>query len=444
MLTTAPAPRWSAFSTAEKLPPLGLGFLASCLREKGHRVFFIDNYLERKAFVRDGYLQDNQIDLVGMYVNSVCFQEALKVLRRIQRERRTGGWRGLVAVGGPHVSVASRSIPEWVDYVVIGEGERAIVDIADGNCRGRIVRYPVEDELDRLPPPAWDLFAELPYHQTTTWTHTAHTFSMNTSRGCPFSCTFCSVQGVWGRTYRTFSARRVVDDIAYLVRTYGANGICFREDHFTLDRKRTVDICERLLGQGIKIDWSCETRADCLDRDLLALMKRAGCGTIYVGVESGSPRMLERLRKRETVEDFRQLFRWTRELGVKTYASLIAGIPGETADDRRLTKRFISEIRPDIAAYNVFVALPGSPLYAELRASGRYSYVDKNGLLYLPSHNARVDRHYGYRPRAKIPRPVWMIIAEVFDFARTFLAKVDGKLRRIFRDPGHLFRKGAS
>jgi len=434
LLTNAPAPRWTPFFTNEKLPPLGLGFLASSLRAAGHRVFFIDNYLRPTRFVREGFLNRNRIDLVGLYISTVCFQEALKILRAIQRQRRIGRWRGMIAVGGPHVSVAPETIPHWVDYVVAGEGERAIVDIADGACRERFLKNPPERDLDRLPPPAWDLFAPLPYQGAVSWTRSKYVFSMNTSRGCPFKCTFCSVQGVWGRTYRSFSAERVLDDIQRLVRDYDAKGICFREDHFTLSRRRTVDVCEGLLERNLKIGWVCETRADSVDRELLALMKRSGCKTLYVGVESGSPRMLELLRKGETVEDFRNLFRWARELGVQTSASFIVGVPGETPDDRRLTTQLAAEIKPDVAGFNVFLGLPGSPLYDQLKTSGDYSYRDRSGILYVHRHNVLMAKYHGYQPRMRVPRPVYVAGFETFDFLRRFALRVEGKIRRICRD----------
>jgi len=403
LLTTSAAPAQSPFSTGEKRPPLGLGFLISVLRDAGHRVFFIDNYLKPSNFLETDYLWRHDIDVVGIYANTICFRDTRRMLWRLEYLRQTGRWQGKIMVGGPHAAVAPETIPEFVDYVVQGEGERVVLDIVEGRAAGRLLRAPRIDNLDELPPPAWDYFVHQPYHWRGDWFPGAPVFTMNTSRGCPYRCTFCSVGSIWGRQYTCFSAERLVEDIDFLVRTYGVQGIYFREDNFTVRRDRTEDFCRLLLNRGLKITWACETRVDALDRELLALMQRAGCVGLYFGVESGSPAVLERLQKGITVEQIRTAFGWCRELGLRTAASVIVGTPGETPRDLELTQALLAEIKPTVTWYNVFVGIPRSPLYDQVLRERLYEFIDDRGLVYLPGHDERVRRFYPGTWEAGVP-----------------------------------------
>ncbi len=403
LLTTSAAPEQSPFSTTEKRPPLGVGFLISVLRDAGHRVFFLDNYLKPSHFLDTDYLQRHDIDFVGIYANTICFRDTRRMLHRLEFLRQTGRWQGKIMVGGPHAGVAPETIPAFVDFVVQGEGERAILDIVEGRAKERLIRAPRIENLDDLPMPAWDYFIHQPYDWEGGWFPGGPVFTMNTSRGCPFRCTFCSVGSVWGRKYTCFSAERIVADIDYLVKTYGAQGIYFREDNFTVNRERTEKFCRLLLNKGIKIAWACETRVDSLDRELVCLMRRAGLQAVYFGVESGSQKILDFLKKGITPEQTRAAFRWCRELAIKTAASVIVGVPGETPRDLEETLALIEDIKPTVTWYNVFVGIPKSPLYHHVLENRLYEFIDDRGLVYLQGHNERVKNFYGGQWDAALP-----------------------------------------
>jgi radical SAM superfamily enzyme YgiQ (UPF0313 family) len=402
LLTTAAAPLVSPFFTGEKRPPLGLGFLAAVLRDAGHQVHFVDNYLQSTGFPGNGYLEENRIDLVGIYANTICYRDVERMLYALQRMRKRGEWRGSIVAGGPHTSVAVDTIPEFVDHIVIGEGEQAILDIVAGSDERVLRPSPIED-LDTLPRPAYDLFAQLPYDWSVDWIPKQPVFTMNTSRGCPFNCTFCSVGSVWGRCYKHFSVERIVDDIRYLMHEYGARGIYFREDNFTASRKRIVSFCERLLRENLHVQWMCETRVDTLDRGILELMQRAGCTGLYLGLESGSQRILDLLKKGITVEQSARVLAWCRELGINTYGSFLVGVPTESEEERQATIDFANRTKPSVAGFNVFVGIPRSPLYDLLIDSNYLFHVDDLGLAYLPWHDELVDRFYGGNPWMKVP-----------------------------------------
>ncbi len=403
LLTTSAAPSHSPFSTSEKRFPIGIGFLISVLRDAGHKVFFIDNYLKPTKFLENKSLQKNKIDFIGIYANTICYRDALRMLRKIEEMRKKGTWEGKIIVGGPHASVALETIPEFVDFIVQGEGERAILNIVEGQIKDRVVKESRIEDLDSLPMPAYDYFANLPYDFTTKWTGEKPIFNMNTSRGCPFDCAFCSVGSIWGRKYSCFSAQRIIEEIKYLVEKYNVKGIYFREDNFTLNRNRVIEFCEGLLTQSVNIKWVCETRVDTLSYELLKLMCKSGCKGLYFGVESGSQRMLDFMKKGVTIEQVEKVFDWCNKLDIEAHASFVIGAPTETAEERKKTIEFSKKIKATTCGFNVFVGIPKSELYNYVLDKRLYEFIDDRGLLYLRGHDRLVDKFYFGNPAAKIP-----------------------------------------
>lgn len=403
LLTTSAAPIQSPFSTNEKRPPIGIGFLISVLRNAGHKVFFIDNYLQTNNFLDTDYLQENEIDYVGIYANTICFRDTLRMVNKLEHLRKMRRWNGKIIIGGPHTTVACHTIPDFVDYIVQGEGEQAILDIVEGKVTQKIVCYPRIENLDVLPMPAWDYFAKLPYNWSMPWFEHGPVFTMNTSRGCPFNCTFCSVQSIWGRKYTYFSAERIVADIECLIETYGVKGIYFREDNFTLNRQRLERFCELLIAKNFNIKWACESRVSTLDRKLVELMARAGLRGFYFGVESGSQRILDMLEKNITVQQIKDAFKLCNEFNIKTAASIIVGVPNEKESDLRQTYDLLKQINPTVIWPNVFVGIPDSKLYRCALNNRLYEYIDDRGLVYLQGHNSKVKHYYGSDTNAYIP-----------------------------------------
>lgn len=403
LLTTSAPPDQTPFSTTEKRPPIGIGFLISMLKNAGHRVLFRDNYLFKYDLPDAHFLNSNKIDYYGIYLNTICFRHANAVMHRLEYLRKSKQWKGKIIVGGPHTTVAPHTIPDFVDFVVQGEGEQAIVDIVEEKVSQRIVRYPRIQDLDILPMPAWDTFASMPYRWDCDFFQEKPVFTMNTSRGCPFRCTFCSVCSIWGKQYTMFSADRVVADIEYLVSTYGAKGIYFREDNFTLNKKRLERFCNLMIEKGINIPWVCGTRVNTLTRDLVELMAESGAKGFYFGVGSGSPRMLEFMQKDITVDQIRQAFAWCHEFNISTAASIVTGLPTETSEDVEATRKLIAEIKPSITWYNVFVGIPTSRLYQYSLDNKLYEFIDDRGLVYLKGHDKRANQFYGSRWDSGVP-----------------------------------------
>ena len=176
-------------------------------------------------------------DAVGIYANNICYASTRRMLALFQEKRERGEWKGKILVEGPHTSVGAQEIPDFVDHIVIGEGEVSVPKILEGEIKDRILTGEKVEDLDSLPRPTWDKFLSLPYQWSHHWNRSKPLYTMNTSRGCPFGCRFCSVKSIWGKSYRAMSAARVVEDVEHLVRDHGASGIYFREDNFTLSKK---------------------------------------------------------------------------------------------------------------------------------------------------------------------------------------------------------------
>lgn len=395
LLTTSAAPKKNPFSTDEKRPPLGVGSLISILRNKKHKVFFIDNYLKPSRFIESGFLQKNKIKYVGIYANTICFKDTLRMINAIQRLKEKRLWQGKIIVGGPHTTVAVDTIPKVVDFIVQGEGERAILKIINGKAKTRIIREKKIENLDLLPRPPWDIFSKLPYDYTCPWMDIQPVFTMNTSRGCPYNCAFCSVGSIWGKQYTFFSADRIVEDIEYLIKYHNAKGIYFREDNFTLNLRRTEDFCRKLIKKKINISWACETRVNNLSEEMIKLMSSAGCRAFYFGVESGSQRILNLLKKGIAISQIENAVKWAKKYKIRAYCSLITGIPSETYEDYLMTKRLMNKLKPYTYAFNVFVGIPSGTLYQDILINKTYEYKDNLGLLYLPGYDVKTEFFYG-------------------------------------------------
>ncbi len=444
LLTTSAAPCQAPFSTTEKRPPLGIGFLISVLRNAGHNVYFIDNYLKPSNFIENNFLIKNNIDYIGIYANTICFRDTLRMCYKIEYLRQKKKWNGKIIVGGPHTTVALDTIPNFVDYIVQGEGEKAILEIVEGRARNKIIQAERITDLDTLPMPAWDYFVKMPYHWQVDWFPQHPVFTMNTSRGCPFKCAFCSVGSIWGKRYTYFSAERIVDEIEFLIKKYGAAGIYFREDNFTLNRKRLIKFCELLIRKNIKIPWACETRVNSLDKEIVELMSRAGACGFYFGVESGSQKVLNDLEKNITIDQIIKAFELCHKYKINTAASVIVGTPTESEDDLKQTFQLIKKIKPTVTWYNVFVGIPNSKLHQYCLKNNLYEFIDDRGLGYLKGHNERVKRFYGNQIKAEVPvridkkegiiSPKVSVIMSVFNGERYIKQAIKSILNQTYLD----------
>lgn len=393
-MTTAP-PIKAPWIVGRKLPPLGLAYVAAALEKGGFQVEVLDNYLHKKPvdYVKHE-IERLSPEIVGITCGSVTYQRCVETAKAVKEVLPSCK----VVVGGPHPSYMPDSMlqhPE-IDYVVLGEGERAVVELAtkitEGadnraiatipgvacRCEGKITKTAPRfiSDLDQIPYPARHLLPMHLYNRTIEYLNVKPVDTMNVVRGCPYNCAFCETKELWGPTCRAFSPSRVVEEIDHLTSQHGSKGIYFVGDNFTIQKKSTIKMCRLIKEQRLDIEWVCDTRVDLISRELLENMREAGCRTMTFGVESGSPYILEKINKGTTLEQAVHAFKLCKQEGIQTACSFMLGIPGETVNDMKATFNFAKKLDPDWCQFNIFVAYPFSSLYEEILKKHLYDRVE--------------------------------------------------------------------
>ena len=353
-------------------PPLGIAYLGAVLEKAGLSVKLLDC---RLAKAKDIIHEIEGAEIVGISAPSVLVKGVLELAGYAKRLGK------ITVVGGPHATISPdfffRNREGWVDFVVRGEGEYTLLELVQRLSNeedwkevkgisyvkdGEIVHTPdrpIIKNLDDLPFPARHLFPMEEYLRRWKKTIGYTILNLLSSRGCPYSCFFCSKE-VFGKVYRTRSAKNVVDEVELIAEEYAPDHLFFNDDIFTLNRRRVLQICNELMERELKVDWGCESRVDTVDCELLKAMKKSGCTRIAYGVESGSQRILDILKKKATVEQIKRATSLTKKVGIQVVHYLIIGTPGETMEDIELTKRLIRETKPDYLGVSFFTPFPGS------------------------------------------------------------------------------------
>jgi anaerobic magnesium-protoporphyrin IX monomethyl ester cyclase len=393
-MTTAP-PLHSPWGVPKRLPPLGLAYVAGALEKAGFQVQVLDNYHLQKS-AEEIKIEINRLkpEIVGITCGSVTYQRCVETAKAVKEALPSCK----VVIGGWHPTYMPESLlqhPE-VDYLVMGEGEQAMVELANSITKGedksaiakipgiayrrngQTVKNPPDfiRDLDQVPFPARHLLPMHLYERTISYLSVSPADTMNVVRGCPYSCRYCEVKRLWGSKVRYFSPPRVVDEINYMTQNYGSKGVYFVGDNFTINKKHTIELCKLMKKEKVDIEWACDTRADLISRELLREMKAAGCRTIFFGVESGVPRILEKLNKRITLQQFVDAFKLCKQEGIRIACSFILGIPGETVKDMEVTLKFAKKLNPDWCTFEIFIACPDSELYQEIMQNGLYDRTE--------------------------------------------------------------------
>jgi radical SAM superfamily enzyme YgiQ (UPF0313 family) len=381
--------------------PINLASLAAWLLRDGHDVriwdYGVDPYDDEAFLARvAGYAPD----LVGFSCMTPLIKNGGRMAARL-KERFPGVH---TVVGGPHVSaIPEPTLHEFpgFDLGVIGEGEATIAEVAaqlaaKGDVAGVagtvhrcapggaiVVEAPraLIGDLDTLPYPARHLidFKKYEAYSSSPGVHgkDLRITQMFTSRGCPVKCIFCASHVTHRNKVRFRSAAHVLGEVRECVEKYGIQHFTIDDDTFTYGKKRLLEVCEGLREIGIA--WDCDSRVDSVSPEILRTMAASGCKKIAFGVESGSPRVLELIQKRITVERVEDAFRWANEAGLITSAFIMIGShPDESPEDVEQTYRLIKRIRPDYVLVYVAVPYPGTALHAIMRERGLIATEDWN------------------------------------------------------------------
>ncbi len=371
--------------TKQTMPPLGIAWLAAVLRENGFKnVSLIDSVINQYSYEDIiGLVKKNVPDIFGLSFGTQSRFKAFELIRIIRKN-----FPGVpVVVGGPHPTLTAddilKNVPE-IDIVCRGEGENTFLDLVKtlekkGNLKdvkgisfrnenGEIIhnqaREPIED-LDSLPFPARDLLPIDKYQQTIPLSSKICT-SMITARGCPYSCVYCSTSEQWGHKIRHRSPDNVVDEIEHLMKTYKLDGVGFFDDVFTMDKKRVIAICRKILERKLNVSWWCEARANTIDKEMVDWMKRAGCEHISMAIESGSDKILKNINKAITVAQGVEASKIIKAAGIKLKVFFMHSLPGETREDIRktvfLSRYLVNEVGVDEATQSLTLIYPSTAL----------------------------------------------------------------------------------
>jgi len=347
LLINAPVARASLH--ARQSPPLGVAYLADALRRAGHEVEVLDLNVSGLNLRRlDVVMERVRPDLVGISAHTETYPNALRISQHLKVT--VPGVR--TVFGGPHPSIMPEGVlaESSVDYVVVGEGERTLVELAAAigsaspdfrAIKGLAWKDAGETVVNERRAPMHADEVGLPARDLLSLDFYADAFSVLTARGgCPYRCPFCSASFIWRGVHRQRSARAVVDEIEMLARDYGARFVFFVDDIFTLDRRWVDELLVelgRLLGV---VTWGCATRVDLVDAELLSRMASAGCTGIQFGVESGSQTILDSVKGIEKPRAL-EAVTWATAAGIHATASFMVPFPDDTLETLRETFEFM-------------------------------------------------------------------------------------------------------
>lgn len=337
-------------------PPLGILYLAAALEKNGIPVKAVDladceNDLELAL--------ENHLDgfLYGITSSTPQYPYAIKIKDIIRKKNKNAR----IIIGGAHPSsLADKCLKDGFDNVVVGEGEDAILSIVKAIEEKKdlsfLIQLPYISDLDLIPHPARHL---LPIKSYGYDIGEGSATTIITSRGCAFSCVFCS-KDVWQRSMRFHSVDYVTEELKKIISEYGIRYFLFLDDAINLKRDRILALCAKIKPLGIK--WRCYARAELNAKEVIDAMKEAGCVEIGVGIESGSQKILDIVGKGSTVKKNTSFVRDCQEAGIAVNAFIMIGLPGETHETVEETKRWMEELRPDKFGFNIFMPYAGTPV----------------------------------------------------------------------------------
>jgi radical SAM superfamily enzyme YgiQ (UPF0313 family) len=413
--------------------PLGLGYIAAVLNKSGHNAKIYDaehspeckslNWLDAsnsyhlylKALNGEGRAEWSDFSallnrfrpqLVGLSALSVKVPVVMRLAALCKQFDRTIK----VVVGGDHATIAPQELlaSENIDFAVRGEGEYTLLELVRYLNEGKKGYDQIEGlsykknglvvhnksrelihDLDALPTPAiQSLFNPETYRPIDLGI-------MMTSRGCPYSCTYCGVANTWSRRVRERSIDNVISEIKMLKEKYGVTYFSFRDASFTLNRKRVAELCERLTAEKLNVSWECLTRLDLLDDDLIPRMKAGGCVTIRIGIESGNEKLLNKMRRKTNLDQIREAARMLHKHNVYWTAYFMFGVPGETRETIEDSLRLITEIDPPFVTIARYSLIPGTEMYEEVKRLGlvseRVDWALESNQSLFKSYSAHLD-----------------------------------------------------
>jgi len=375
-----------------RVPPLGLGYVAAVLKQRGFDVEVLDLNVDSSAL--DEFLSVERPSVVGVSCGIGNERQAFEVVWKV----KTCFPGCFVVLGGPYPSLMGEEMltrHSDVDAAVMGEGESTIVEFFErfqngqGLCdvdglvfrdekkvKRNSPRKPIEP-LDGLPFPARETLPMELYGENAG--------VMFTSRGCPFQCVFCS-RSVFGRKWRGHNPEYVLAEIEHMRKQYAISCVSFLDDNFAFDFERAEKILDGIIAKKWKLGlyfWN-GIRVDSVTEGLLLKMRKAGCTAINYGVESVDQDVLANIRKGINLDQVKNAVKLTREVGIKANVFLMVGNPGDTVKIVEKVKDFVERVKVDGVHVSMATPIPGTELWSWVEKNGRWMGYDRHELLDWP------------------------------------------------------------
>jgi len=384
------------------MPPLGLANLAAFIRQQGYSVKIVDSCVLNLTLANlIKLILSYQAKYVGITAVT-CSVHKAAALAKVLKEQSPGL---KIIIGGCHVSVLPEETMKSFfpfDIGVIGEGELTIVELLKGlkensslsEIKGIVFREngklkinvprPLIENLDILPFPAWDLLPDITkfYRPSSFGFKRLPVTSVVTLRGCPMRCTFCSDTD-FARSCRMYSPGYTLGMIKFLQQRYGIKDIMIYDGTFVINRERLIEFCELMIKERLNLAWSCNGRINLMTKEILRLMRRAGCWAIAYGIESGSQEILDFIQKDIDLAGAYRVLNWTKKEGILTKGYFMLGHLRESEESLRSTLNFVLNSDLDLVTLNYFTPLPGTLDYERVSQYGSF----KNSWPLLNCHN---------------------------------------------------------
>lgn len=364
-------------------PPLNLLVVAGALKQKNIKVELLDLDLAPQEQLYETLkkkLNTFKPSVVGVTFTTALYGHCTKIAETIKEFDNTI----ITVAGGSHASSKPEELVEKTKYdlAIIGEGEFTLAEamttpkekwhtikgLAYKNSEGKTIKTekrPYIQNLDETPRPMYELINIYDYNVPPSFRRKTPVAPIETSRGCAWGCTYCN-KSVFGRNFRAKTPERTVAEIEQLI-SLGYKEIHINDDMFTTDKERVKQICRLIIEKNLKISWACPNgiRADRVDRELITLMKKAGCYRVSFGAESGNQQILDNIEKNQTTQQVEEAFKICKEVGMIAYGFFMFGLPGETEETMQQTIEFAKQCNPDIAKFGIMIPLPSTPIYEE-------------------------------------------------------------------------------
>ena len=366
-------------------PPLGIETLAPVLRQHGHRVRMFDTCHPKMKIEHIIHAVESELPdcLMLSFISTTTYPATKSMAKELKKKAP----QIPIIVGGTFASFNATHIIEdcpYIDCVGVGEGEELLVDYMDhlsdpGSVTGLVWRRGeevVENEprqiikdLDQFPSPdrtslPIDYIESLPLDVPTILSMDKFC-TMQTSRGCPYKCVYCDIPSLADGKWRFRSPEHVLGEMQQL-NVLGYRSIYLTDDHFLLKRKRINEICNGMIERKFQFSWGCEGRVDSIAVDQFPIMGKSRCAFLAFGVESGTQKILDRLKKDQTLEEIEHAVNASKRHGItRAHGFFLIGSPGETEKDIMASFRFAAKLKLDTFGFNRLCVYRGTPLWQE-------------------------------------------------------------------------------